>query len=45
MSKLKVEIDYMVAATLIKGMRGWLNKLEEILDNAKKDLKDETTVS
>ena len=38
MSKLWIKVDYCVAATIINGMRSWLDKMEEILDNAKKDL-------
>ncbi len=36
MSKLWIKIDYIVAATLIKGMRSWLDKMEELLDDAQK---------
>ncbi len=34
MSKLPVQIDYVVAATVIKGIKVWLEKLEGILDEA-----------
>ena len=34
MSKLLVKIDYKVASTIIKGLRGWLDKLSDMLDNA-----------
>ena len=34
MSKLLVKIDYMVAGSIIKGLRGWLDKLEGMLDDA-----------
>ncbi len=37
MSNLWVSINYNVAKTVINGMRGWLDKLEDLLDSAKVD--------
>lgn len=34
MSKLLVKIDYLVAGSIIKGLRAWLAKLEKMLDAA-----------
>ena len=37
MSKLWVSVDYVVAKTVINGLRNWLEKLEDMLDNAEVD--------
>lgn len=37
MSDLKVTLNYVEAATMIKGMRAWLNKVETMLDEAVKN--------
>lgn len=44
MSKLHVQIDYVVASTIIKGLRGWLDKLSDILDKAvlEQEVEDKT---
>ncbi len=34
MSKLWVRIDYIVAKTVINGLKDWLKKLEQLLDRA-----------
>jgi hypothetical protein len=34
LSHLWVKIDYAVAGTIIKGLRQWLDKMEDLLDKA-----------
>ena len=44
MSKLWVKIDYSVAATVVNGLKMWLDKLSELLDNASRDSDPEAGV-